>query len=84
MACFFCKDPIAPFGYRKPGPYSQQAKRGYLWACADHRADAEAKLAAAIGTIAPRPRNSGLQPRAKGHRQIHGNAHEPDQGALDL
>ena len=82
MACFFCQAPVAPFGYRKPGPYSQQAKRGYLWACADHRADAEARLAAAIGAIPARPSDPGLQPRAKGNRQIHADPPDTAQGTL--
>ena len=84
MACFFCQEPIAPYGYRKPGPYSQQTKRGYLWACADHRDAADAKLAAAIGTIATRPSDPSLQQGTEGNRQIHGDTHEPDQRALDL
>lgn len=37
-----CTNP-APYGYRWPGPMSElkPGDRGYLWACANHREDAE-------------------------------------------
>ena len=71
---------------RRPGVLSSLPpdKRGRFGYCQDHRADAEAKLAAAIGTITPSARNSDFQSGAKGNRPLHGNAHEPEQGALDL
>jgi len=43
--CPFCDKPDpdkpASFGYRKMGLLSEQKKRGYLFVCRDHRAEAE-------------------------------------------
>ena len=44
MKCFKC-DNYGPYGFRLRGPYSEltKGKRGYLWACAEHRKDARAR-----------------------------------------
>jgi hypothetical protein len=52
--CSICKATPAPYGYRRAGPFSAlpAGKRGYLWACADHKADAEARWRSANGNPA--------------------------------
>ena len=49
--CFVCGRPHSPFGYGLPGPRSEKpkGKRGYLWACAEHREDAEKRRNKALG-----------------------------------
>lgn len=39
--CAICGEPVAPFGYRKRGSFSEQKRKGYLWVCAKHRPEAE-------------------------------------------
>lgn len=46
--CFVCGTSGA-FGYRLPGLLSAQNRRGYLWACAQHRGEAEARRRDAAG-----------------------------------
>lgn len=79
--CFFC-GADTPLQYRRPGLLSALPadKRGRFGSCPDHVAEAEAKLAAAIGAITPRASNTPVQPRAKGNRKIHADTHEPKQG----
>jgi hypothetical protein len=81
--CYFCGIDT-PLQIRRPGLYSQLApdKRGRFGYCPDHVAEAEAKLAAAIGAITPRAGDPGLQPGTKGNRQIHERPPEPTQGTL--
>lgn len=45
--CFICKAAGA-YGYRLPGPSSQQQKPGYLWSCLKHRPEAEIRWRAGI------------------------------------
>ncbi len=47
--CGICGAVPASFGFRRPGHLSRlpQGQRGTLWACTDHRAEAEARRAAA-------------------------------------
>ncbi|TFL16402.1 hypothetical protein [Jannaschia formosa] len=40
--CRICAAPWSPYGYRLPGPLSARRRRGYVWACPDHRAEVEA------------------------------------------
>lgn len=49
--CFVCGKPHSPFGFGLPGPRSEKpkGKRGYLWACADHRKEGEERRRKAIG-----------------------------------
>lgn len=49
--CFVCGKPNSPFGFGWPGPRSEKpkGKRGYLWACADHRKEGEERRRKAIG-----------------------------------
>ncbi|WP_412506190.1 hypothetical protein [Roseovarius sp. SYSU LYC5161] len=48
--CFVCGTPVAPFGFGWPGPARDKpkGKRGYLWACFEHRPDGERRREAAI------------------------------------
>lgn len=43
-----CTNP-APHGFRKPGLFSEQTVRGYLWVCSDHIEWAEARRNKAMG-----------------------------------
>jgi hypothetical protein len=47
--CAICGAP-ASFGYGLPGLRSEkpEGKRGYLWTCADHRGEGEARRAKAV------------------------------------
>lgn len=49
--CFVCGKPNSQFGFGLPGPRSEKpkGKRGYLWACADHRKEGEERRRKAIG-----------------------------------
>lgn len=51
--CFVCGRPHAPFGFGLPGLRSDkpEGKRGYLWACAEHRADGEERRRQATGSL---------------------------------
>jgi hypothetical protein len=57
--CFVCGTLVAPFGFGWPGFPSDKpkGKRGYLWACSEHRQEGErrrtAAIAAAYGRSAP-------------------------------
>jgi hypothetical protein len=81
--CFFC-GADTPLQLRRPGLYSSLApdKRGRFGYCPAHVAEAEAKLAAAIGAIAPHARDPGLQSGTEGNRQIHADPPDPAQGTL--
>lgn len=48
--CIVCRAPNSGFGFRWPGPRKDipDGKRGYLWACAEHREDGERRMRAAI------------------------------------
>lgn len=52
-SCGICGARPAPFGFRLPGLRSAlpASRRGYLWACADHRDAAEDRHARACLTI---------------------------------
>ena len=43
-------DKPAPYGYRKPGMLTSQpiGRRGYLWVCREHRAQAQRRQEAAL------------------------------------
>lgn len=45
--CRICQRP-ACFGFSEGGPYSQRKRKGYVWACAEHRAEVEAQCRAAF------------------------------------
>jgi hypothetical protein len=53
--CGICGATPAPFGYRMAGPYSSLQRKGYLWACEAHRADAEARWQGANRNAAAKP-----------------------------
>lgn len=55
-ACFLCGS-SASFGFRLPGLLSElpEGKRGVLWACRDHRGEAERRREAAAGLPARDP-----------------------------
>lgn len=38
--CRVCKQPGC-YGYSQPGLMSNRNKKGYVWACADHRSEVE-------------------------------------------
>lgn len=48
--CIVCRAPNSGFGFRWPGPRKDipDGKRGYLWACAEHREDAARRRDAAL------------------------------------
>lgn len=48
--CFVCGAPHSPFGFGLAGLRRDkpQGKRGYLWACRDHRADGERRQTQAV------------------------------------
>lgn len=54
--CGICGATPAPYGFRLPGPIRDlpDRRRGYLWACALHRAEAEDRHARATHNPANR------------------------------
>ena len=48
--CFVCGNLVAPFGFGWPGFHRDKpkGKRGYLWACSNHRQGGERRREAAI------------------------------------
>lgn len=64
--CAVCGVPGAPYGYRLPGLLSAlpAGRRSYLWVCRDHRAEAEARQAAAA--------RQGLPPMAPKQGELFG------------
>ncbi|MGL6208970.1 MAG: hypothetical protein ACRC14_03970, partial [Paracoccaceae bacterium] len=63
-SCAICKTPFAAFGYGYPGHRKDipVGKRGVLWVCADHRADAERRRDAAMGIPARGAGGAGQAP----------------------
>jgi hypothetical protein len=55
--CFVCGSTIAPFGFGWPGFEREKpkGKRGQLWACSQHRGDAERRRENAIAAYHGRP-----------------------------
>lgn len=68
--CFVCGKPNSPFGFGWPGPRSEKpkGKRGYLWACGDHREEGrERQRDATAGPFGRRRKeNSTPSPNQKG------------------
>lgn len=62
--CAICGSAAAPYGLRLPGLRSQlpAGRAGYLWTCADHRAEAETRRdgATRIAPPAAAPAQPGL------------------------
>jgi hypothetical protein len=56
-ACHLCGASMGLYGYGWPGPHSKkpQGKRGFLWACAECRPQAEARWSAATGQKSDNP-----------------------------
>jgi hypothetical protein len=76
-----------PLQIRRPGLLSALPpdKRGRFGYCPDHAADADAKLAAAIGVgnHHPSPGREGLQPQPQPGGKVRQNKHDPGkQGTL--
>ena len=81
--CFFCGE-FAPFGLRRPGRYSalRPEDRGkYLWHCAKHKPDAEARRDRAMGKHVA-PGSDVPQPRPEGSGKVRADASDPKQGSL--
>jgi hypothetical protein len=56
--CFVCSDPVAPFGFGWPSSFrdTPKGKRGYLWACSDHRPEGERRREEGIMAYRGRPK----------------------------
>lgn len=73
--CFVCGNPVAPFGFGWPGFHRDKPKekRGYLWACSDHRQDGERRREAAIsahfGRAKPDPETTPATEAEKGPQE---------------
>jgi hypothetical protein len=67
MACFLCRNPVAPFGYEEPGFRSDRRDFRRIWACTDHRAEAEDRWAKCFNKRLDRaPSNAGVQSGPQG------------------
>jgi hypothetical protein len=76
---------LSAFGYRKPGPLSKQARKGYVWSCADHRSAIEARWAIASGTARSDTSADAVVPAGNPDPDGGENAGSaPKQGSLDL
>ena len=83
--CSICGDRQAPYGYRMAGPLSTVSRAGYLWACADHRGDADLRWRSANASPAARGADTsaggaGLQPKPKAGGRIHTAADDTQRG----
>lgn len=78
--CFVCGNPAAPFGFGWPGfPRDKpKGKRGYLWACSEHRPDGERRRQAAIAAYFGRGVTIPDHPHPI-HRKDHRNDLPPKQ-----
>jgi len=43
MACYFCGDQVAPFGFQQPGPFRDRTDKRRIWTCLTHIQDGEAR-----------------------------------------
>ena len=83
--CAICGSKSAPFGYRLAGLLSQVSRKSYLWACADHRDDAELRWRSANASPAARGADTpaggaGVQPKPKAGGRIHTAADDTQRG----
>lgn len=53
--CRICGTERSPWGFRLPGPFTALKRRGYAWACDDHRADVAALQTRATRAAPPPP-----------------------------
>lgn len=72
---------LAGWGFSQPGPRSLRVKRGYAWACPEHREQVEAMWRAAFTA---RQSSEGMQPRSEASGPVSGEARGVDQPSLDL
>lgn len=57
--CLVCGDPVSAFGFGWPGfeRDKPKGKRGYIWACADHRPEGERRREEGIKAYDGRPKS---------------------------
>lgn len=87
--CAICGAANASRGYRMAGPWSQIAKRAYLWSCTKPQCLDAAEIRWSGANASPLKRDADTPPRAADVQpqpgpggQIHAGSHDPRQGAL--